>query len=406
MMHMTDVPVAQRIVLEHARPLSTEQVRLENALFRTLARPVVCDADYPPFDRSLMDGYAVRAADVAVAPVTLKLAGKVAAGSTADRALAPGETMQISTGAPIPDGADAVVRLEETEPRNDGQNVLICTPVPPGHFITRRGACVHAGQETIRVGTRLGPLELAAAAGAGAAEVTVYRRPSVALIATGDELIPYEQRPRGAQIRNSNLPMLQALVRESSAELKSSKTARDDRTAIRNALNSARPFDIVCLTGGVSVGEFDFVPAVMEEMGATVHVRKMMIKPGRPVQFATWPGGTMIFALPGNPVSAFVGFELLVRPAIAALQGRPSTAPRDFTAVLAGTIGKTENRRSYRPAVATIGDDGRWTAKPLSWQGSGDPFGMVGANALIMRPPNAEAVRSGETISILLLDRP
>lgn len=406
MTHLTDVPDARRIVLEHVRPLNPEIVRLENALFRTLAEPVVCDVDYPPFDRSLMDGYAVRAADVVVAPVTLRLVGKVAAGSTPDRPISPGETMQINTGAIIPNSTDAVVRLEETELRDDGRIVLIRAPVSPGQFITPRAACARAGQEVVPAGTRLGPLEIAAAAAAGAAEVSVYRRPVVALIATGDELIPHDQPPRGAQIRNSNLPMLQTLVRDSTAQLKSSETARDDRAAIRDAIERARPCDIICLTGGVSVGEFDFVPEVMEELGATVHIRKMMIKPGRPIQFATWPGGAIIFALPGNPVSAFVGFELLVRPAIAALQGRPGTTPREFKAILSGSVGKTENRRSYRPAVATIDDHGRWTAKPLLWQGSGDPFGMVGANALIMRPPNTEAVQNGENVSILLLERP
>ena len=402
---MIDVGEAYDILFANVQPGDTIVAPLDQALFRTLAAPVRCDVDYPPFDRSVMDGYAVRAEDVSVAPVRLKVIGQVPAGSVSDKVLGPGEAMQINTGAPIPAGADAVVRVEKTETAETAEEVLVTEAVPAGQFITPRGTYVSAGQTILEAGTRLTPAEIGAAASAGAGQVTVYRRPSVAVLGTGDELVEIEQRPTGAQIRNSNQHLLAALIDSAHAEQVVLGAAPDNREIIRERILEGLRCDVLCITGGVSVGAFDFVPEVLEQLGASLHIRKMRIKPGRPTIFATMPDATLIFALPGNPGGAFVGFELLVRPALAALEGRPGELPLMISATLRGSVSATRDRRTYVPARGDVDEDGGWVAEPLSWHGSGDSFGLSRANALIMRGPAASAVATGDTVSIILLDR-
>ncbi len=402
---LIDVPEAQAILFRHVRPGATVRMPLREALFRTLVEPVSCDVDYPPFDRSVMDGYAVRAADVASAPVQLKLVGRIAAGAMPQKKLSSGQTMQINTGAPLPAGADAVVRLEDTQLSSDATHLMFQQSVPPGHFITRRGTYVSAGQTVLAAGTRLTPLEIAVAATAGAASVTVYRQPRVAVLATGDELIDIDQTPRGAEIRNSNQYLLEALIRGTHAEPLVLGVARDHPETTRTKIAEGLEADVLCITGGVSVGEFDFVPKALAALGACVHIHKMMIKPGRPTLFATMPSGTLVFALPGNPVSAFVGFELFVRPSLAALEGRCGIVPRPVGAKLRGALSASADRRSYWPARVQADPDGDLHAEALAWHGSGDPFGLATANAMIMRPPNSPAATTGERVSVLLLDR-
>ncbi len=401
---MIDIGEALQLVLAHAQPGETSEVALSEALYRALAAPVTCDTDDPPFDRAVMDGYAVRAADVAQAPVTLRVAGQIAAGAIRTQRLLPGEAVQINTGAPIPPGADAVVRVEDTEPVGADGQVLIRVAVRRGTFITPRAANVKAGQQILGQGTRLTPLEIGAAAAAGAGTVQVYRSPTVAVLATGDELVDIDQRPTGAQIRNSSRYMLDALIQTARATPVSLGVARDDRSVLRDRIVEGLRSDVLCLTGGVSMGAFDFVPEVLESCGATLHVRKLSIKPGRPTVFGTMPDGTLIFGLPGNPVSTFVAFELLVRPALAAMQGLREAVRQPLRLRLNGALAATSDRRAFWPARVVGNPDGGLEAEALSWKGSGDSFGMVTANALIVRPPGAPAVGTGDTVSIMLLD--
>lgn len=249
------------------------------------------------------------------------------------------------------------------------------------------------------------PLAIGAAAAAGAARVTVYRRPSVAVLATGDELIEIDRRPSGASVRNSNQYLLEALILSAHAEPVLLGVARDDRVALREKIEAGLRSDVLCITGGVSAGAFDFVPEVLEACGARFHIRKMAIKPGRPTIFATTPAGRSIFALPGNPASALVGFELLVRPALAALEGRPGEVQVPVRATLRGSIPAAGERRRFVPARGVVGEDGGWKVEVLSWHGSGDSFGMATANALIVRSPGAAAVSDGAVVSALSLDR-
>jgi molybdopterin molybdotransferase len=347
----------------------------------------------------------VRAADVKNVPVTLRIAGQIAAGAAPEKALSAGEAMQINTGAPMPAGADAVVRVERTEPVESGDKVLIREAAEPGKFVTPRATYVMAGQTVLEAGTLMTPLAIGAAASAGAARVKVFRRPTVAVLATGDELVEIEKKPTGAQIRNSNEHLLNAMVGAAHVDAALLGVARDEHEPLRARITEGLRSDVLCVTGGISMGAFDFVPDILRECGVRFRIHKMAIKPGRPTIFGTLPDGTLVFALPGNPAGTFVTFELLVRPALAALQGRPNLIPTLSAAVLRSPIKSTRDRRTYLPARAWIGGDGGWVVEALSWHGSGDSFGMVAANALIMRPPCSDAAASGETVSVLLLDR-
>jgi molybdopterin molybdotransferase len=249
----------------------------------------------------------------------------------------------------------------------------------------------------------LTPINVGTAATAGAGRVTVYRRPTVALLATGEELVEIDQTPTGAQIRNANQYLLEGLVRAAHAEPVVLGVAPDNKDAIRRKIDQGLTCDILCTTGGASVGPFDFVPRVLEELGATFHIRKIATKPGRPTHFATAPNGTLIFALPGNPMSALVGFQLLVKPALGGLEGRPGAFPSPIRAKLCGSMSGTGGRQAYHPARARVTEDGCWEVEPLSWHGSGDLISAAGANALIMRPPQSAGAASGDTVSIYLL---
>jgi molybdopterin molybdotransferase len=399
---MIELSEAYPILWANIRPLPVVDIALGDALFRTLADPVVTDIDDPPFDRSVMDGYAVRSTDVAAAPVRLRVVGTVSAGQMATDTLRSGEAMLINTGAPIPPGADAVVRVEDTETCDDAM-VTVRARVSPGEFITRRGVNISAGSIVLPAKTVLTPAAIGAAAAAGAAIVSVYRRPKVAVLATGDELVAIDRLPADGQIRNSNESLLSALIESVRATSAALGVAPDNRGKLRRRIREGLTYDILCLTGGVSMGVKDLVPEVLIELGATFHIRKISIKPGRPVIFATMPDGTLVFALPGNPASAFVGFELLVRPALAALEGRPGALPWPHGATLVGTLSATQARRSYLPARARVDDNGKWFVEPLSWKGSGDVFGLALADSLIERPPHAPAASSGEMVSVLRL---
>ncbi len=399
---MIDVEEAYRVLFEYVTPGPVVALPLSDALYRTLASPINCDLDMPPFDRSVMDGYAVRAVDVTQAPLTLRLVGEAPAGAVVGKAIGDGEAMRINTGAPIPPGADAVVRVEETEPCGDG--VLVKSSVAVGNFITRRGAYVTAGDVVMAAGLRLTPAAIAAAATAGAARVSVYRKPRVAILTTGDELVDVDQKPLGAQIRNSNQFLVEALVRSAHADPVVLPVVRDDRDRLEASIREGLKADVLCVTGGVSMGDRDFVPEVLQAAGATFHIHKIAIKPGRPTIFATTPSGTLVFALPGNPVSALVGFELLVRPALRVREGGGAIQPVLLAAEVVGGCPATRDRQSYHPARAWVGARGQWCVERVSWGGSGDSLGLAAANAMIVCPPGAPEVPEGAQGFIMLLD--
>ena len=399
---MLDVDQAVALVLAQCRTLPPATVALSDALFHTLETPVATDIDQPPFDRSLMDGYAVRAADTLNVPVALRVVGQVAAGDMPQGKIESGQAMQINTGAPIPVGADAVVRVERTQLDSKSGAVTILESVQPGQFITPRGKYKKAKDVVLPAGSLLTPVNIGVCASAGAAEVEVFRQPRVAVVVTGSELVEVGERPTGGQIRNSNQYVLESLIRSVHCEPVVHPAVKDERLAISDAISKAADCDVICITGGVSMGAFDFVPDVLIELGATIHFHKISIKPGRPTLFATLPHGRLVFALPGNPVSAFVGFHLLVRPALAALQGRHEVPPL-LQAELCGTLPAEGPRRAYYPASLSIDDNGGYVVHLLSWHGSGDALGMAGAQAFIVRPPGSPPVKAGEAVRFIPL---
>lgn len=389
------------------RPLTPVERSLSEAVFRVLAEPIRCDLDQPPFDRSQMDGYAVRAEDVAIAPVTLSVIEHIGAGHVPARTVGPGQAAQINTGAPLPVGADAVVRVEDTEPLKkddtDQRDVRILKAAEAGQFITPRAAYLRAGDEVLRAGTRLGPLELAAAATAGTARLRVYPPPRAAVITTGDELVPVDQTPGCATIRNSNIHLLPALIQACHAELCRIMTVNDDPDDIGRCVDEAlSDCDLLVMTGGVSMGQRDYVPDVLTGRGCTIVFHKVAIKPGRPTLFAVSRERKPVFGLPGNPVSAFIGFKLFVEVALTCLQGT-RVLPRFASARLVGRLPETKDRTSFIPARLSTAEDGTWLATPLRWGGSGDAVGMVGTEAMIVRSPRQPAIGLMEIVRIMLV---
>ncbi len=349
-----------------------------------------------------MDGYAVRAVDTTDAPVTLQVVGQIAAGVMPQTPVGQREAMQINTGAPIPKGADAVVRVERTQLAADGKAVEVLEAVKTGQAVTPRGTYKRAGDIVLSAGNLLTPVNMGVCASAGAAEVAVYKQPRVAVVVTGDELVEVGVRPNGAQIRNSNQYVLESLIRAVHCEAVLQQPVKDERLAIREAILTASDCDVICITGGVSMGAFDFVPDVLKQVGATIHFHKLSIKPGRPTLFATLPNGQLVFALPGNPVSALVGFRLLVAPALAALQGRQEVV-LVLQAELQGSLPAEGQRRAYYPARLSVNANGGYIAHLLSWHGSGDALGMAGAQALIVRPPGSPPAQAGDAVQMIAL---
>jgi molybdopterin molybdotransferase len=398
---MITVDQALEIVLRNVTPLSIEPVDLSHAFNRILAEEIVADMDLPPFDRARMDGYAVRAADAATAPVTLRVVGQLAAGADFDRELGPGEALQIFTGAPVPRGADAVQKVEVTE--RDGETVLIREPVRPGQFVTPRASEVHHGERVAQAGREIGPGEMAVLASFGYSSVRVRRRPRIAVISTGSELVPVSAKPRPAQIRNSNTYTIASYAKRAGAEVEELGVVVDAVGATKDILlSAAEGRDVVITSGGVSMGDFDLVKAALEELGAEIFFDKVAIRPGKPTVFAR-RGTTWFFGLPGNPVSTSVTFNVFVRPAIRSMMGDVSPLLPLLKAELARPLNDSSDRRSFLPAALRV-TSGRALAEPLKWGGSSDLVAFMNANALIIVPEGVHQIEAGELVEVMALE--
>jgi molybdopterin molybdotransferase len=393
------ISVQQAIQILDNTPVSPRVVRLalSTAIGLRLAEDILSDRDYPPFDKAVMDGFAVRSADVA-SPTSLRIIETISAGTTGRRELKAGEAAAIMTGAPLPAGADAVVPVEETSRQGDRVEVKI--PAQPGFAIARRGSDIEAGRIVLPRGIRLGPAQAAVAASVGASTVSVYARPRVAILSTGDELIEIDQTPKEAQIRNSNSFMMVALLNQLGCEVQNLGIVRDDPALIREAIAQGLESDALFITGGMSMGERDYVPALLREMGLNLAITKLRIKPGKPFVFATQhkPAGVKyVFGLPGNPVSAYVCTIRLAGRILSRVAGGPAD-PAIYQLKLTEPLPANGVREFYQPAV----HDGS-TVTPLSWKGSADIFTLAAANALIIRPENAPAAAAGEPTWSLIL---
>ncbi len=382
-----------------AKPLGVETVPLASAAGRVLAERVKADLDIPPFETTAMDGWAVSAADAAAAPARFGVAGVLGAGSSPPP-LPAGQALKLMTGAPIPEGADAVVPVEDAREEGDGTVTLLVAPRSGAH-VRRRGEVAAAGTLLLEPGRRISPADLVLAAAAGRSALLVFRRATAGVVVSGQEVVPAGSRPGPAQVRNTNGPLLLAALARFGCEARDLGTVPDDPRALRVTLERAlagRP-DFLLTTGGVSAGDFDLVPGVLEEIGADPRFHKVAIRPAKPVFFAV-AGATLVFGLPGNPVSAAVGFDLLVRPALRKATGLKPALPPPAEALLGADAANPGSRLAFHPARVTR-EGAALVAFPLPTKGSHDIVAHARASGLMVLEPGAR-LSEGDPVSVHL----
>jgi molybdopterin molybdotransferase len=440
---------AYKVVQEHCRRILTagrhlsEEALLLQGLGRVLAEPVVADRDFPPFPRATRDGFAIRAQDLANGTTTLRVVGQVRAGDTYDLPVASGEAIEIMTGAAVPAGADAVVMVEYTERKSvreidrkgregtqresenrgstaDDDHILdiaghtkprpaekvteelveIKRAASAGENIVPAGAEARVGQELLPRGVRLGSAQIALAAAAGKASVKVYRKPRIAILSTGDELVEVAEKPGPSQIRNSNSYSLAALVTECGGEAVQLPIAPDEEGKLMELIQEGLKADMLLLSGGVSMGKFDLVELALKKLGAKFFFTGAMIQPGKPVVFGE-VGSIPFFGLPGNPVSVMVTFELFARQLVEALSGAEPALLKSAKAKLRKEFKTKTGLTRFLPATL----DGRLDdpeVEVVPWQGSGDMLAAARANCYLVVPPDREKLAKGEMVTVVM----
>lgn len=400
---MLEVADALAEVLSRCRPKEPVTETLVFGLNgRVLAADIRADQDSPAFDKSLRDGYAVRSANTG----DRQIVETIAAGAVPTRAVGDGECARIFTGAPIPAGADAVVMQEDAEVLPDGR-VRFGGTVRPGQWVFRRGAEMRAGEVVIPAGTVVTPAVAGVLASVGSVNLLVYPGLMASVVPTGNELVDAFAKPGPGQLRNSNGPMLEALVESAGAVAMADGGFVSDnpaslRAAFQQELSADR--DVLLVAGGVSVGDHDLVPKVLAELGVEIHFRQVRMKPGKPLLFGT-KGDTLVFGLPGNPVSAFVCFELFVRPALRKLAGHADPGPRTVRLPLAESVSEVNDRPTYRPAKLEVAEVG-WEVRPLPWGGAPDLRSLLAADALLVLPAGDARYDRGTPVPVIPLGTP
>lgn len=402
---MLPVKEAIDIILAEIKVLGLETIDVLSSPGRVLAEEIRAGWSNPPWDNSAMDGYALRAGDVEGAspedPITLKVIYDLPAGSFPEAPAGEGEAVRIMTGAPVPDGADAVVMVEKTERGEDG-TVLIKAEARPGDNIRRCGEDFSKGDIVIRAGSLIRPAEVLMLAAVGRPRVEVYKKPVVAVISTGDELVDIGTVPEKGKITNSNGYALAALVKSAGCTPLQLGIARDNRDSLLEKLGEAKEADCIITSGGVSVGDYDLVKDVLGEMGSTMKFWKVALKPGKPLAFGVI-AGKPAFGLPGNPVSSMVAFDQFVRPALLKMSGRKEIFLRTFRARLTQEITIKPGRMTFLRAMLKVEDDG-FSVTPLPRQGSGVISTMVEANSYIVVPVDVSVMKSGDVVGVQPFD--
>ncbi|GBD20076.1 Molybdopterin molybdenumtransferase [bacterium HR28] len=384
------------IILAHVQRLPTETVTLMQAVGRVLAEPVIAPEDHPPFPAATMDGYAVIHDDTSP---WREVIGEQYAGHVTDVVVTPGTAVRITTGAPLPAGADAVVPVEDVEVVDD-HIVIRRDEVRPGENVRPVGVDIRRGDLVIPAGTLLGPAEIGLLASLGFARVTVSRRPRVSVLSTGDELVEPDAPLGPGQIRDSNRFMLVAAAERAGAEVIWAGRGPDDVERLTELLRERiAESDVVITSGGVSVGERDLISAALRTLG-TVHIERLFMKPGKPFHFVT-AGSTLLFGLPGNPVSALVGFEIFVVTALRAMTGQQPVEVEPVTVVLEHDV-ESGDRIEYQRAIVWCDSDGTLRARNTGPQSSARLLSAVGANAYLVVPPRATPYRAGERLQAIL----
>ena len=376
---------ALAIVLKNTPLLAERKVALKETAGCTLAEDIVSDVDMPPFNKSAMDGYAVRSDDLRDIPVKLKIIEDIPAGSRPTKEIGPGQCARIMTGAPVPEGADTVVMQERTEDDGHG-TVTILEPASAGLNICLEAENLKAEDTVLRRGTVIRPSEIALLGAVGKSEVKIYRRPRAALLATGNEIVEIDATPSPGQIRNSSSHAVISRLYGEGIETDYLGIAGDDPANLRAALEKGiGEYDIFMVTGGVSVGRYDLVKDQLRQLGTDIRFEKVAVKPGKPTVFGT-NGKCVVFGLPGNPVSTLVLVELLVVPCIRTMMGHPEPVRPPIQAVLDEPISSRRQRDVFLP-VRLYYDNGTWRAVPVEYHGSADIVGLSRANALARIKP-------------------
>jgi molybdopterin molybdotransferase len=405
---MLSVDEARARILAAFSPLPSVQSPLLDALGLVLSEDIQSSVNVPPFGNSAMDGFALKSHDTADAtpktPRTLRVRGEVAAGQSPATLVEPGTAIRIMTGAPLPDGADAVIRFEEVvdvgSSSTDPQ-IELSRPVRPFENVRAAGEDVRAGSTVVRAGTVLRPLVIGLLAAIGRTTVDVIRRPVVAILSTGDEIVEPDHEPGPAQIRNSNGPMLAALTRQYGGEPRQLGIARDSEPAIRKLLRTCGEADLLVTSGGVSVGDFDAVKQVLQREGQ-IDLWRVRMKPGKPLAFG-FIGGTPLLGLPGNPAAAAVAFSQFGRPAIRKMLGLAQLEPRSVRAQLDADIENRGKRRHFVRGVINI-QQGVLAVRPVGGSTSGALTGLAAANCFIILSEECDRAAAGEQVDVELFD--
>jgi molybdopterin molybdotransferase len=414
---MLSVDEALAMVLARAEPLAAQTLSVADAVGRVLAEEIASDIDSPPYDKSTVDGFAVRAADIAGGRREFHVVEEVTAGGWPQRIVGEGQATRIMTGAPLPSGADAVVMVEHTAAgrwNNSTSMQLTDRPVRVGQNIFRRAQSLTQGQIVLRAGQVLRPIEVGLLSEVGRAVVRVIPRPRVAVLATGDELVSPHETPGRGQIRNSNGPMLQALAARAGGQPIDLGVARDQADDLRERIGRGLDADLLVLSGGVSAGVLDLVPRILEEQGVERRFHQVHMRPGKPLWFGERQESgrrTLVFGLPGNPVSSLVCWELFAKPALARLQGLAtetefaggieSSSLTTFTGVLDAAHQQRGDRPTYWPAFAMRSrGESSLRVRLLNWQGSADLRTLTEANCLVYFPPGDRSYSQDEQVSL------
>ncbi len=392
---------ARAVVLEQMRkilgPIATEETPLDQSAGRVLAEDATADRDYPPFARAARDGYAVRSADIAAPPARLRVIGETRAGEPSRFRVGPGEAVEIMTGAPGPEGADCVVMVEYS--RREGDDVILEQSLPAGRNFVPRGSEAAAGRRVLESGTRLDYPQAALLASIGKTTVATYRRPAVAILSTGDEVLPIDRKPESYQIRNSNAHSLAAQVRRAGGEPTILPIAPDRLDETRTLIRQGLEADLLLLSGGVSMGKYDLVEDVFADLGAEIFFTKVLIQPGKPLVFGR-AGDKPFFGLPGNPISTMVTFEIFGRVALDLLAGIPDSPLPFVQAALGEDFSHKPVLTRFLPARLE-GSYGSTRVRPVKWQGSGDLAAIARSNCYLVAAADRETWKAGDLIAVL-----
>jgi molybdopterin molybdotransferase len=396
-----EIVMSTAMVKQRPDWMAAESVPLIDSLHRILREDIFCDADSPPFDKAIRDGFAVRFEDLVQAPATLTLIGESRAGAGADVVVDRGQCCEIMTGAPLPPGANAVVMVEHSE-RPSPASVRILKTVRENEGLLRRGAEARRGDKVLETGRRIGLAEVGLLASTGKASVLVSKKPRVAVLATGDELVEVEEQPKPGQIRNSNTYTICSQIQQAGATAVILGIGRDNLEDLRGKIRHGLDHDVLLVSGGVSMGKYDLVETVFAEFGVEVLFDKIAMKPGKPTVFGH-RGNTYVFGLPGNPISTMVSFHMFVRPLILFLLKAGNTQPAIFEARLDAPAKCDPEREALVPALVRFAG-GQYFIRTAPWKGSSDLAGLARANALIMIPRGNASLQAGDSARFMLME--